>query len=236
MKAGPYGSAFRFFALGPAESTRHGYHVKTPDIELSGVRNSLVKRTILIVGALTMLSVGAPAQNLITNGGFETGDFTGWTQVGDTSYSGVCPSNDQSESCSGRDVFDGKWMGDFGAVHYQGGVMQTVATIPGQTYQISFWLQTGYSDPPNSADITFDGQSLFSTVDMGRIPWTQMTFTRVASGSSADLDFRFYSVLDYYDLDDVSVSVVPAETPEPSTLLLLGSSALGLSWLRRVRR
>jgi hypothetical protein len=197
----------------------------------------LLKRAFSIIAAFVLFSpLALLSQNLITNSGFETGDFTGWAQIGDTGFSGVCPSGSPSENCSGRDVFDGNWMGSFGPVVSQGGIMQTVATTPGTTYNISFWLQSGYSGFPNSIDVTFDGDSLFSAVDMDHIFWTQFSFDRIASGSSADLVFRFYSVPDYYDLDDVSVVVTPEETPEPSTLALLGSSALGLGWWRRVRR
>src|SRR3954464_1036535 len=115
-------------------------------------------RSLAVVGAFVCLSaVCAFSQNLITNGGFETGNFNGWTQIGDTSYSGVCVSNEDTPECSGRNAFDGQWMGGFGAICSLGGVKQTVATIPGQAYDLSFWMQSGYSPPPNAVNITFDG-------------------------------------------------------------------------------
>jgi hypothetical protein len=40
-------------------------------------------RCSLMFTAVAALSIAHPASaNLITNGGFETGDFTGWTHVG----------------------------------------------------------------------------------------------------------------------------------------------------------
>jgi hypothetical protein len=53
--------------------------------------------TFKILGALTAalgFAVAGPANaaELVTNGSFETGDFTGWTLAGNTGFTGVeCP-------------------------------------------------------------------------------------------------------------------------------------------------
>src|SRR4051812_19847696 len=113
-------------------------------------------KTFAVVAAfLCLAAIPSLSQNLITNGGFETGDFRGWTPIGDTSYTGVCLSGDDTDNCSGREVFDGQWKGDFGAVYSLGGIQQTVATTPGQTYTFSFWMESGYSPPPNAVSISF---------------------------------------------------------------------------------
>lgn len=46
-----------------------------------------VTKAALVVAALGLGSQ-ASAANLVTNGSFETGDFTGWTQVGNTGLLG----------------------------------------------------------------------------------------------------------------------------------------------------
>jgi hypothetical protein len=89
---------------------------------------------IKLLLALTAAAAFALAQpvkaNLITNGGFETGDFTGWTHV------------------SGRvtGTFDGvaSHSGNFQAVFVAGvSLAQSVATTPGASYTIDFFLAWG---------------------------------------------------------------------------------------------
>ncbi len=191
--------------------------------------NKLFK--ILAVAALFAFSGSMFAQNLINNGGFETGDFTGWTQSGDLGYTGVCQSNQGDlDDCSGRNVFDGIYMGSFGPMDSHGYLTQAVATTAGQAYTISFWLQNGPS--PNDFSLSFDGVTLLDLPNQDGFSWTQYTFTTIATGSSADLQFGFYQPQDYWELDDVSVQ----ETPEPSSLTLLGSAlGLGAGFLRKFR-
>src|SRR5689334_4706308 len=111
------------------------------------IRGNLFRRTLFIAILTLALMPFASGQNLVTNGGFEAGNFTGWTQFGDTSYTGVCPDGDPSTSCSGYTPYDGFWMGSFGAIHTQGGVSQDISTTPGANYLISFYLSNGKDGP-----------------------------------------------------------------------------------------
>src|SRR4051812_34446900 len=96
---------------------------------------SLKKQSLkaLAVAACMCLSAGSAfTQNLITNGGFETGDFSGWTQFGDTSFTAVCPAGSPSEDCSGYTPRTGTWFASFGPITTIGGVTQILNTVPEQ--------------------------------------------------------------------------------------------------------
>ncbi len=70
---------------------------------LSGIR------CFLMFTAAGAFSVAHPAKaNLITNGGFETGDFTGWTVSGDTfvhgTYAGISPHSGNFQALVGGNL------------------------------------------------------------------------------------------------------------------------------------
>ena len=51
-----------------------------------------VQTGLLGAAAALLLAVAAPAASageLVTNGGFETGSFSGWTQFGNTGFAGA---------------------------------------------------------------------------------------------------------------------------------------------------
>jgi len=75
----------------------------------------------LILVAIALCAVASPAfANLVANPGFETGDFAGWTQSGDTSFSGV-DGNPQS----------GTFAAFFGPIGGNGFISQDLATMAG---------------------------------------------------------------------------------------------------------
>jgi hypothetical protein len=173
----------------------------------------------LLVGILLLVPCTASA-GLITNGGFETGDFEGWTQSGSTFSTFVT---------SGI-VHDGTFAAEFGP-GVLGYISQTLTTIPGQLYQITFWLGNG-GGPINAFQVAWDGTVLYSFADAEPFDWTYFSINATATGSSTTVQFGFIQQPDYVHFDSADVNPIP----EPAALPLVGTALLALGFLRRKLR
>ncbi len=180
--------------------------------------------------------------NLIVNCSFETGDFTGWTQGGNTSGTqvtgilfGVDENTLQDET---YDPNSGDYHALLGPVGSDGTLSQTFATTPGVDYAITFYMASEGGSPT-------DFSAMFSSttlLDLNPVPdqfYTEYNYTVAATASSSTLTFEFRSDPGFNLLDDVSVVVTgnsaPASAPEPGTCVLLGAGLLGLAALTRHR-
>jgi hypothetical protein len=172
-----------------------------------------------IVFTTVLLFAGGAQAELVTNGGFETGDFTGWTQFGNPSNTGV----------ANFAVHTGSF-GAFFAPPTPGGIFQTLPTVAGQTYDVTFFFQdTGF--PPNTFEFNWDGGPAEWT-NLNILPgFTTLHFQLPASSNATDLRFTFSGPVDgFWFLDDVSVT---AAAPGPASLALLGLGLLALAATRR---
>lgn len=182
-----------------------------------------------MAAAMALAAGAASAQNIVINGGFETGDFTGWTNVGSGNFVNSSAScNAGFNNC----VHSGNFGVSFGAVGSEAPLGQTLATTPGATYTVSFWLNS-IGRIPDSVSLTWDGQVIFSQSDIPADGWVQHSFTEVASGSSTDLTFGLRQDPSWSGLDDISVTQV---VPEPATWAIMLTGFLGAGAALRHRR
>ena len=170
-----------------------------------------------ILAAALSASMAAHA-NLVTNGGFETGDFTGWSASIDPVWDSVYDGAPQA----------GTYAGSFGNPG-SSTISQTLATAPSTTYKLTFWLQAeadvnGLS-APNSFSFSWDGAPGAPTlVDSPAFGYTEFQYVLVASSASTTLSFTFSNEVAFWDFDSVDVETVP----EPASLALALGALAGL--------
>jgi hypothetical protein len=168
------------------------------------------------------LAVAAPLAHAVgvTNGDFETGDLSGWTVTGGGVFTGV-----DAPSAHG-----GTYGAYFGEDSPGSSIAQFIATTPGASYVVSFWLQLDDSAVPSSFSWSWDGAAQALLTNSPGFGYTLFSTTVTATFAATPLWFSFTNPNSFWLLDDVSVTPVP----EPAACALFVGGALLLA--ARARR
>jgi len=215
----------------------------------------------LICAALLLVSAsGASAANILTNGDFETGDLSGWTNVtgrfyaDDNTDGGTSPVSGHSTpyNANGGNRFA---VGDMSGPGTE--ILLQTFTVAGGALTLKFdWFNNSYA--AQTGDTLVSGQSnrvdiLSATAgayDVGAGVLANLLLNQTSSVWKSEVhalnlaagsyQLRFasstYNFYQNFGVDNVSLEPVVADVPAPAALGLFGLGAFGLGLARRRRK
>jgi subtilase family serine protease len=175
-------------------------------------------------------------QSVVENGGFETGDFTGWTLVGHTVvrlrgrttvYNAVEPASSYPLVVHSGNY--GAFLGD----NQLATLSQSLPTVAGQYYLLSLWLDNPTAGSGQEFLVNWNtngatANTLFGLTNPPAFAWTNLQFLVSAAGSGTVLEFEAQNTPDYFGLDDVSLTPLPAVAFNAGAKT---SNTFSLSWI-----
>lgn len=213
----------------------------------------MMKRPLFLLAPMMVLlaSSAYASVNLLTNPGFETGDFTGWTVSANTVAYGVgtdgqlIPISDTFPVLGQMQVSVNSgtyaaWAVTCNPAFTPGAtcspsgdaadsltLSQTVNLVAGTTYDIGYWTNSYPFGDSSAIDVNGTPISLTTVPSAPGYQFEGGLFTAAATGP-ADVSF----FLEYSGLADAGISFddfqVANATPEPSLFVVLGVGLLGL--------
>jgi hypothetical protein len=182
---------------------------------------------------LAVAAVPASASNIVADPGFENGTPSAYTgAMGDgwvvTAGTGAICNVSGAGCGNAGPAHTGSQMGFLVWSNSFNTITQTLTTVIGQTYTISYWVS---ADHPNLLEVTFGGSTLFNGTAPSSNNYVQFSFNSTATATSTVLAFSGQRTAGGVTLLD-DVSVTTASVPEPATWLLACVALLAIGGWR----
>jgi len=195
-------------------------------------------RVTNLTSQFVQLIKGTMSVGIIQNSGFETGDFTRWTLVGNgydgtNLYNGVVSSNSLTDGSGPSFIHSGLYgafLGDTNAAT----LSQSFSTTPGQNYRLSFWLANPVSTNGAGQQFSVNWNTnspginqIYFITNPPVLAWTNMVFIVQATDTNTTLQFGSANPPNGFGLDDVTVVALspPAFISQPTNLTSVAGSA-----------
>jgi hypothetical protein len=196
-------------------------HAATQSFQTRKLNTCIIALSFVLTVALIAPRT-AKAANLVQNPGFETGNLTDWYLTGDKASMLV----DSDDPHSGTYAFDA------GPAGGEGYINQDFSTLGKNTFNLSFWIDQR-NVRGNFFEALWDGKQIFQLNNSPQTGYQEIQINGLqGSGGTDTLSFGFIGVgPKTWALDDVDLE----QTPEPGSLILLGTGVVGLAGVMRRR-
>ena len=185
-------------------------------------------RTVLAATALAAAFFTSSASAQLVNGGFESGNFNGWTLVDPSPFLPALSNVGSNPVLAYQGTYHANLSTDPG---FTATLSQTFNTTAGSLYNVSFALANDVNTGTFTFEMLWNNAVAFTLTNPNVFGYTVFSANNLLATGSDTVQFRFRHDDDFFRLDAVTANVVP----EPSTVAfaVLGLGLFGAISYRR---